>query len=220
MIDHKKILLVALVTACALFTGGALLQKYQTTALPEFDTAFVTPAKVIVPDFNLGEQGEISEGIFKGKWSLLFFGYGSCPDVCPTELYNLGNVAGILAEANRAMPQVLFISVDPDRDSNEMLQSYAKFYHPDFIGLTGEASEVEKLVKTFGVIYQKAFLADNGQYVSVPYGTPLPEEFADSYLINHSSRLYLVNPDGEYVATFAPPHSAEQIAADLMKLAL
>lgn len=217
MRSFRKILFVGLIILGG--AAGILLQQHRTPPLPDFDTAHVTPAKITVPDFNLGEQGQINEGVFQDKWSLLFFGYGSCPDVCPTELYNLGNVAGILAEANRAMPQVLFISVDPDRDSNEMLQSYAKFYHPDFIGLTGEASEVEKLVKTFGVIYQKAFLADNGQYISVPYNTPLPKEHAEGYLINHSSRLYLVSPDGEYVATFAPPHNAEQIAADLMKLA-
>lgn len=217
MIENKKVLFAALITAVALFTIRTRLDQYQTP-VPVFDTAFTTLKKVTVPRFKLGEQGNINNTVFRGKWSLIFFGYGSCPDVCPTELYNLANVAAIMAGSDKVMPQVLFISVDPDRDSNAMLQSFAKFYHPDFIGLTGEADEVDKLVKTFGVIYQKAFLADNGEYISVPYGSPLPEEYAESYLINHSSRIYLVSPEGKYVATFAPPHSAEQIAADLMKL--
>lgn len=210
----------------AIFTGiiilsiiaGIMLNRPSKPTLPAFATAFIQPQNIALPHFTLGEGKQYTNDLFKDKWSLVFFGYASCPDICPTELYNLNNVAKIVKQAGKSMPQVVFISVDPQRDTDDMLSSYAQFYNTDFIGITGETSEIDKLVATFGVIYQKTFLATNGQYVSVPYTSPLPPEQADSYLINHSSRIYLVNPQGEYVATFAPPHKADKVAADLLML--
>lgn len=204
-----------------LFIGvcvGIITERIISPAIPTFETAYAQQSPQPLPSFALGSQQQHTKSLFEGQWSLVFFGYTSCPDVCPTELYNLNNVAKLLAEQGKVMPQVVFISVDPNRDTDNMLTSYAHFYNDDFIGITGETSEIDKLVKRFGVLYQKTFLANNGQYVSVPYTAKIPEEQASSYLINHSSRVYLVNPDGEYVAAFAPPHSAEKIAADVAKL--
>jgi protein SCO1/2 len=198
--------------------AGIMFSRPTKPTLPAFSTAFIQPKNIALPHFALGENKQYTNALFQDKWSLVFFGYASCPDVCPTELYNLNNVAKIVDQAGKPMPQVIFISVDSQRDTDNMLASYAQFYNTDFIGITGETSEIDKLVATFGVIYQKIFLATNGQYVSVPYTSPLPPEQADSYLINHSSRIYLVNPQGEYVATFAPPHKADDIAADLIML--
>ena len=215
--QKNKLVISAILLAFAL-AGGVAVRQLSTSSLPEFTTAYAQPEAIALPAFKLGEQGQFSNSLFNDKWSLIFFGYGSCPDVCPTELYNLNNVAKILTAEGKIMPQVLFISVDSKRDSNEMLSTYARFYNDDFLGMTGDSSEVDKLVTTFGVIYEKTFMANNGQYVAVPYTSPLPPEHASSYLINHSSRVYLVNPQGEYVAAFAPPHSAEKMAADLAKL--
>lgn len=211
-------LLAGALLAVSLVAGISLNKQLNAPKLPDFTTAYVLPDAVTLPAFNLGEAQAFTNTQFQDKWSLVFFGYGSCPDVCPTELYNLNNVAKLMADANKEMPQVVFISVDPKRDSNDMLASYAKFYNDDFIGLTGDSSEIDKLANKFGVIYQKTFLANNGQYVSVPYNSPLPADQENTYLINHSSRVYLVSPEGDYVAAFAPPHSAEKIAADLVKL--
>lgn len=211
-------LLVGALLAVSLVAGISVNKQLNAPKLPDFTTAHILPNAVTLPAFNLGEAQAFSNDQLKDKWSLVFFGYGSCPDVCPTELYNLNNVAKQMTEAGKVMPQVVFISVDPKRDSNDMLSGYAKFYNDDFIGITGESSEIDKLVNKFGVIYQKTFLATNGEYVSVPYNAPLPADQADTYLINHSSRVYLVNPEGDYVAAFAPPHSAEKMAADLVKL--
>lgn len=198
--------------------GAMLANNMQQPSLPEFTTAYAQPKQIALPEFSLGDNQEYTKALFKDKWSLVFFGYASCPDICPTELYNLNQVANIVTDAGKVMPQVLFISVDPQRDNNEMLTTYAHFYNDDFIGMTGKTSEIDKLVASFGVIYQKTFLATNGKYISVPYSSPIPKEQRESYLINHSSRLYLVNPEGQYVAAFAPPHSAKKIAEDLLKL--
>jgi len=198
--------------------GAMVANNIQQPSLPTFSTAYVQPKQTALPEFTLGDNQEYTKALFQDKWSLVFFGYASCPDVCPTELYNLNNVAKIMTDAGKTMPQVVFISVDPQRDNNEMLTSYAHFYNDNFLGMTGASSEIDKLVASFGVIYQKTFLATNGKYVSVPYTSPIPEDQRESYLINHSSRLYLVNPQGQYVAAFAPPHSANKIAEDLLKL--
>ena len=198
--------------------GALVANNMQQPSLPTFSTAYAQPQQITLPDVVLGNNQAHTSALFKDKWSLVFFGYASCPDVCPTELYNLNNVASIMTAAGKTMPQVVFISVDPQRDSHEMLTTYAQFYNDAFIGITGATSEIDKLVASFGVIYQKTFLATNGQYVSVPYSSPIPEAQREGYLINHSSRLYLVNPAGKYVAAFAPPHSAKKIAADLLKL--
>ncbi|QUM75002.1 SCO family protein [Moritella sp. 24] len=198
--------------------GAMVANHIQQPSLPTFSTAYVQPKQTALPEFTLGDNQEYTKALFQDKWSLVFFGYASCPDVCPTELYNLNNVAKIMTDAGKTMPQVVFISVDPQRDNNEMLTSYAHFYNDNFLGMTGASSEIDKLVASFGVIYQKTFLATNGKYVSVPYTSPIPEDQRESYLINHSSRLYLVNPQGQYVAAFAPPHSANKIAEDLLKL--
>lgn len=198
--------------------AAIVANNMQQPSLPPFTTAYAQPQQVTLPDFALGDKQEFTNTLFKDKWSLVFFGYASCPDICPTELYNLNNVANIMADAGKTMPQVVFISVDPQRDDNAMLTTYAHFYNDDFMGMTGATSEIDKLVASFGVIYQKTFLANNGKYVSVPYTSPIPEEQRESYLINHSSRLYLVSPQGQYVAAFAPPHSAKKIAEDLLLL--
>ncbi|QUM82543.1 SCO family protein [Moritella sp. 5] len=216
MKKSKAIIAAGIIGLSAL--GAIIANNIQQSNLPTFTTAYSQPKQISLPDFELGDNKEYTKALFKGKWSLVFFGYASCPDICPTELYNLNNVANIMTDAGKTMPQVVFISVDPKRDSNEMLTTYTHFYNDNFIGITGETSEIDKLVASFGVIYQKTFLANNGKYVSVPYNSPIPEGQRESYLINHSSRLYLVNPEGQYVAAFAPPHSAKKIAKDLLKL--
>ncbi|PKH05807.1 SCO family protein [Moritella sp. Urea-trap-13] len=216
MKKSKAIIAAGIIGLSAL--GAIVANNMQSPSLPTLTTAYVQPKQITLPDFVLGDNNQYTKALFKDKWSLVFFGYASCPDICPTELYNLNNVAKIMTDAGKAMPQVLFISVDPQRDSHEMLTTYTHFYNDDFIGMTGASAEIDKLVASFGVIYQKTFLANNGKYVSVPYTAPIPEDQRNSYLINHSSRLYLVNPQGQYVAAFAPPHSAKKIAEDLLKL--
>ncbi|MDX2319768.1 MAG: SCO family protein [Moritella sp.] len=213
----SKVIIVAGMLALSAI-GIMIASNMQQPSLPELTTAYVQPKPITLPPFSLGDNQEYTNALFKDKWSLVFFGYASCPDICPTELYNLNNVANIIADTGKTMPQVVFISVDPQRDNNEMLTSYAHFYNDDFIGITGSTAEIDKLVASFGVIYQKTFIATNGKYVSVPYTSPLPEDQRMSYLINHSSRVYLVNPQGQYVAAFAPPHSAKKIAEDLLRL--
>ena len=129
----------------------------------------------------------------KGKWSLVFFGYTNCPDICPITL-------SILAESYPAMKtesskvQVLFASVDPDRDNTEQLAKYVQYFDKDFIGLGGPTTAMNNFTRQLGVAY---FLNKR--------------ENEDNYLVDHSASVYMIDPAARLVGKLSPPHSPEMI---------
>lgn len=191
----------------------------QTVEKPETESAFLLPEIVTLEDFRLtnARLGEFGIDKLKGKWSLFFFGYTHCPDVCPTELF-------MMAEMMRAIeknpsddvqpPQVVFVSVDPQRDTPESLQQYANFYHPSFIGITGPQSSVDRLAQEMGVFFERVY-HHNGEVLSIKPGEAIPAELESSYLINHSASIFLLNPEGDFQAIFTPPHDPATMIRDL-----
>ena len=191
----------------------------QTAEKPETESAFLLPEVVTLKDFKLtnARLGEFGIDNLRGKWSLFFFGYTHCPDVCPTELY-------MMAEMMRAMeknpaadvqpPQVVFVSVDPQRDTPESLQQYASFYHSSFIGITGPQPGVDRLAKAMGVFYERVY-HKNGEVMTLDPAEDIPAELANTYLINHSASIFLLNPRGEFQAIFTPPHDPNTMIRDL-----
>jgi protein SCO1/2 len=162
---------------------------------------------VLRPDFKLlhpfkltDQNGEVFDGKrFQGKWSFVFFGYTSCPDVCPTTLNVLNSVDGLLKDkAGKNMPesQIIFISVDPERDTTETLATYMSYFNKDFIGATAGKTEVDKLVRQFGAGY----MFD-------------PETAPGQYTVSHTSAIFLVDPYARLVATFSQPHYPATIAS-------
>ncbi len=131
-----------------------------------------------------------------GKWTLLFFGYTSCPDICPTTMNVLAGVAKRLVQDTpvAAQTQVVFVSVDPQRDSLEHLAGYMGYFNKDFLGVTGEGEEIDKLVRQVGAAYMKE-----------------PADASGNYLIGHSGSIFLVRPDGSVLGAFPPPHDPETI---------
>ena len=135
---------------------------------------------------------------FHGRWVLVYFGYTYCPDVCPTTLAVMANTLGALgAQAGRVVP--VFVSVDPARDTPAVLKSYLASFGPRFVGLTGKPDAIAKLAHAYGVYYQKHPLA-NG-----------------NYSVDHTSAIYLLDPDGRFVKTYNDQDGANAIAADLKK---
>jgi protein SCO1/2 len=132
-----------------------------------------------------------------GAPSLLFFGFTNCPDVCPTTLASL-------AEVLRAKPlrglKVLFVSVDPERDTPAVLHRYLAAFGGDFTGLTGSLTALAPLARSLSVAYERVPLPDGG------------------YTMDHSAALYLIDPKGRFVAVFTPPFSSRAIAEDLASL--
>lgn len=155
-----------------------------------------------LPDFTLaGLDGRnFTKTDLRKGWSLIFVGFTHCPDVCPNTMGVLKTVAARL-EAQQRPLQVMLLSVDPDRDKPEQLATYVRYFNPAFTAATGAPEELDKLAKAMGFAY-----------IKVPGATP------ESYTIDHSTALILVNPDAEVAGYFTAPLKSEALATDLAKL--
>lgn len=123
----------------------------------------------------------------KGKWSLLFFGFSQCPDICPTTLAAAARMYAELDPEEKQQLQVVLVSLDPERDTPEQLARYVPYFNPDFIGTSGNPYVLLKLATELNVAYSKVELDD------------------DSYTIDHSGNLVLINPLGHYHGFMKPP---------------
>lgn len=174
------------IAACA----GSQSHEFAGAALDEMRLA---------PDFTLAASGDSSVSLsdFRGQYVFIYFGYTFCPDFCPTTLAKLAQVRQQLGdEADNV--QVIMITVDPERDTPDALADYVSRFDPTFVGLTGTTEAIDAAGQPFGVFYQR----NEGSE-------------ATGYLVDHSTRTYLIDPAGN--ARVAYPHDAtvEDIVADL-----
>lgn len=133
-----------------------------------------------------------------GSYAVVYFGYTYCPDVCPTTLNHLAEALDRLgAKAKRIRP--VFITIDPRRDTPEVMKQYVSAFSPNLIGLTGTEAEIAAVAGEFRVYYAQHRTGDG----------------PDDYTMDHSSVLYLIGPDGRFIAPLRADASAEQLAADL-----
>lgn len=143
-------------------------------------------AKQPYRDFTLYSQGEpVHLHDFDGKLVLLLFGYTSCPDVCPLTLNKLATLLRDLGEQYSKQVQVLFVSVDPQRDSADKLFQYTQYFHPSIIGLTGTKQQIDKVVKLYAADYKKV--------EAVGKKTGAAEA---GYAIDHTASIYVIGKDG------------------------
>jgi protein SCO1/2 len=167
-----KALAFALLAVLALAGCGAQDDK------PAFKLTDVTGAsfgKTLELNDHNGQRRTLAD--FKGKVVALFFGFTHCPDVCPTTLVEMAAVLKELGE-DAGRVQVLFVSVDPERDSADVLKRYVPAFHPSFLGMTGTADEIARAAKEFKIYYQKQKLASGG------------------YTMDHSAGTYLLDSQG------------------------
>lgn len=158
-------------------------------------------------DFTLtGSKGQtVRWGDFAGKYRIVYFGYTFCPDICPTDMQRVAQGLKILKtkDAELAAKVVpIFISIDPDRDTPAVVGEFAAAFSPDVVGLTGTPEQIAATAKTFKVAYAKEPPAKNG-----------------SYLMQHSSIVYLFGPDGAPIATLPTDLGAQAVAAELERWA-
>lgn len=179
-------------------------------------TLFVAPATAeeqIVVDrtangpFSLIDHNgrSVTDHDFRGKFMLVFFGYTFCPDVCPIDLQIISKAVDALGEAGTQV-QPIFITVDPERDTVEVLARYVSHFHPRLLGLTGTPEQVAMAAQSYGVLYITALDA-----VSDSDGAHA------QYLVDHSTLTYLLGPDGRFRAAF--PHNTDpnKLAAGILK---
>lgn len=137
--------------------------------------------------FTLVDQDgrTVTDKDFRGKWMLIYFGYTFCPDVCPTSLAAMAAALPQLGAAGDKV-QPVFITVDPDRDTPKLLKDYVAAFHPRLIGLTGSPEQVQAAARAYKVYAKKA-----------------PVQGGEGYTMDHSSVVYLMDPEGKFATHFA-----------------
>jgi len=143
-----------------------------------------------------------SDADFRGQYMLVFFGFTNCPDICPIELQTMSDALDRLDAKQAAKITPIFITVDPARDTPDVLRAYVANFHPRLVALTGSAEAIGTVAKSYRVFYAKAT------------GASAPSDPA-AYILNHSAVVYLMGPKGEYVAHFNPGTTAQAMAEDL-----
>lgn len=193
--EQKKgiwITIATILAVIALFFGMFLHKILSPRILSkeelQVNRAFVFDAPRIIRPFELtnhhGDAFTLED--LKGSWSLIYFGFTHCPDICPTTLSQLSKVMGYLDPEVSEKTQVIMVGVDYERDTPESLGEYVRHFNPDFIGLSGDFHKLMAITRNFNVAFNK-----------VPLG--------DDYTIDHTGHLVLVNPDGHYHGFFRPP---------------
>lgn len=171
---------------------------------PAADRAQPTLSLAAAPaggDFTLqSADGPVALKDLRGKVVLVYFGYTFCPDICPTSLAYTAQALDLLNKDELTRTQVLFISVDPERDTLKKLKEYGAFFHPNILGVTGSPQEVAAVAKRYGASYSKQETGSAGGYV-----------------VDHTSAIYIVDPAGKMVATLQhgtpPAEEAKAIRA-------
>ena len=181
--------------------GGAFLAGCKDKA-PSFKSTDITGAdygkSLSLTDAGTGKRVSLED--FRGKLVMLFFGFTHCPDVCPTTLLKAAQVRKQLG-ADGSRMQVLFVTVDPERDTPDVLSKYVPAFDPSFIGLYGDAAETGKAAREFKVFYQK-----------------VPNRDGTSYNVDHTAASYVIDTKGELRLFVRHAQPVEEIVSDLRQL--
>ena len=207
----NRSILIVLVIALAAGLGLAASQYWfgraGSPATPELRTVRLFPQPRELPPFALQQSDgtQLVPGELHGHWTLVFLGFTHCPDVCPTTLADLSRAQRqweALPEARR--PRVLFVSVDPERDTPDRIGEYAAFFHGDTLAATADIPSLEAFARSLSLVFMK---------VPGPEGAP-----EDAYTIDHSAALALLDTEGRMAGVVQGPLDPEAIAADLAAL--
>lgn len=197
------ILIAALAAGLGLALSAALFKpQLPAKPLPAMKAVKVIDSARALPPFRLqSASGPFTAEQLKGHWTVVFVGFTHCPDVCPTTLTDMARAQALWAEAGLpAKPKLLFVSVDPERDSPEKIAEYAAFFHKDTLTATAAEPQLAEFTRSLGLVYMK-----------VPQG--------DTYTMDHSATLVLLNPQAEFAGIIRPPLDPEAIGRDLIALA-
>ncbi|CAF5222951.1 unnamed protein product, partial [Rotaria magnacalcarata] len=144
------------------------------------------------------EKKPITDKDFHGQWLLIYFGFTHCPDICPEELEKLAEVTEILRKQkskHKHSFQPIFVSVDPERDTPELVSQYIKDYSPHFIGLTGTRDQVAEMCKHYRVYFSQG------------------PKVGDDYIVDHAIIMYLINPNGDFVDYYGRNKNAKEVSS-------
>jgi protein SCO1/2 len=165
--------------------------------------AFAFPKPITVSDVTfLNEEGEtVHKDNFLGKWSLLFFGYTFCPDICPTTLAVMQQMWTQLTPELQEKTQIVFVSVDIERDTPEQMKTYMDYFNPKFTALTGNAESLNSLAGQLNAVYAKVERHNENGEIDPELG----------YLMDHSANISILDPNGNYYGFIKPPFSPKKM---------
>ena len=173
--------------------------------------ATIYPHQFELSSFQLIDQdeGEFTNSELLDKWNLLFFGFTSCPDICPITMAELGRFADTWQEnSNQPLPQIILATVDPTTDTPAKLKDYLERFNSDFIGLTGDQNQLAMLANDVFVAYGEP--ATVGKQVS-GHNNHESRVSQGDFVIDHSSHISVIDPNGDLVAVIRPPHRARDL---------
>lgn len=191
-------LIMAIILGVALAAG--LFMAMQMNKPAELVSAFKIPIPGDLAEFSLQDQSgaAVTAETFQGQWDLMFFGFTNCPDVCPTTLQLLANVKQTLVDSGaNTVPRIVLVSVDPERDTPQLLGQYVDYFGEGNLGVTGELAEVRKLTAALGIYFEKSPADD------------------DNYGVDHSAAVLLIDDNGKFAALFSGPHKVADYVHDL-----
>ena len=168
----------------------------------QLKNALLYPKPRALPAFALdgADGGAFDSSHLQDHWNLVFVGFTHCPDICPTTLATLGELEKALPGIDPAL-QIVFVSVDPERDSAERATEYARYFSAGSVGVTASHDRLEPFTRSLGMVYMQTPLAGR------------------DYTVDHSSRVAIVDPQGRQVGVFRPPFVVADMADDLRRLA-
>jgi protein SCO1/2 len=156
-----------------------------------------------IPATRLVEQdgSSFDRSSLKGRWSLLFFGFTHCPGICPMTLTTLAQVRKQLVGLDEdELPQVVLVSVDPERDTPARMADYVAKFDSSFMGVTGTPSAIDEFTGALGIAHKKI------------------GAMGDDYMVDHTAAIVMLDPQGRRIAVFSPPFTAEHLAADYLRV--
>ncbi len=203
--SNKTFILISGVLIVLLVALFATISQKQLPEIPEqLGNAVINKPKPLQPFTLVDHNGvEFTQDRLKGKWTFLFFGYTHCPDICPNTLGTLKALAKRLDTGPKdgTSIQYLLASVDPARDTPAHLKAYLEYFGPEFLGITGEKTQIDILAKQLGAIY----LIDG-------------DTESESYIVNHSATISLLDPHGRHFANLIPPHRVDDMVTTFQRL--
>lgn len=194
------IVLAVLATSIGIFVQQS---HRSATELPQFNSMVVLPAPRTLSDVDLIDHrgNPFNLNNLSGRWSLMFFGFTHCPDICPMTLYQLAQMKDSLAVLPSAsQPAVYMVSVDVERDTPQVMAQYVNAFNAGFSGITGDPGELQRLASALGVAYGTEPREDGG------------------YDVLHTAALFFLNENGDFVAIASAPHDPDALARDFQKL--
>lgn len=198
MTPAKRLLVLFFVSLA--FAGGAFftyLAFLGGPSQPAYATVLSEP--MALPDVTLVDDSgrPFTTENLRGAWHVLFFGFTHCPDICPTTLQQLAIASRRVAESGGRFPQIILVSVDPERDTPDVLAAYVRSFGDNVRGLTGDLDQIRKLTKALGIYFAKA------------------EETATGYNVDHSAAVLVVDDEANWRAVFSAPQDVERFVHDI-----